>query len=225
MNITAAVRSFSEEEVERLTAGPDATGEADAETEPPLSADDLFHLLQNSRRRAVIRYLRGHEEPMWMRDVAEQVAAWEHDTTVAELMPDQRQRVYIALYQSHLKTLEDAGVIEYDKPRGIIEPQPLLDRVALYVATATWTSSDADAADDPWSLGSPASTDTDTTSDPWSLGYLGVSLISTFLPLGIALDLAALEFLSGIAAGVLILLLFSVLTVARLTVDGGGQTG
>lgn len=53
-----------------------------------------------------------------MRDVAEQVAVWEHDTTVAQLTSDERQRVCISLYQPHLETLEEARVIAYNKPCG-----------------------------------------------------------------------------------------------------------
>lgn len=111
------------------SVAPAAAGAGGGES---ISKDDLFHLLRNSRRRAVVQYLRGREGPVRMRDVAEQVAAWEHDTTVSGLGSDERQRVYVALYQSHLDTLADAGVIEYDKSRGVIDPRPLLDRVAAY---------------------------------------------------------------------------------------------
>jgi len=97
---------------------------ADAPGEAPLSTDERYHLLQTQRRRLVLRYLHGREGPVEMRDVAEQVAAWEHDTTVAELRSAQRQRVYISLYQNHLPALDEAGVIEYDQSRGRVEPTP-----------------------------------------------------------------------------------------------------
>jgi len=51
-----------------------------------------------------------------MCDVAEHVAAKEHETTVKQLLSDERQRVYIPLYQSHLPKLDEAGIIDYDKP-------------------------------------------------------------------------------------------------------------
>jgi len=124
-----AARSGSDLERPGASGTPD-TGDAVRGTS--LSKDELFHLLQNSRRRGVLRYLRGREGPVRMREVAEQVAAWEHDTTVAGLSSDERQRVYVALYQSHLDTLAESGVIEYDKSGGVIEPRPLLDRVAAY---------------------------------------------------------------------------------------------
>ncbi|WP_255167699.1 DUF7344 domain-containing protein [Natrononativus amylolyticus] len=91
---------------------------------PPIATDDVFHLLQTKRRRDVLRYLREAETAVGMRELAEQVAAWEQDTSVAALSSSERQRVYISLYQSHLPKLEDAGVIEYRKNRGIVERTP-----------------------------------------------------------------------------------------------------
>jgi hypothetical protein len=125
-------------------ANADATRSSrsdDADTEPPasddepsaaepgtLDTDDVFHLLQNERRRRVIEYLREHEggstEGVDMRDVVEDIAAREHDTSVDLLSSDERQRVYIALYQSHLPKLDDHDVIEYDQDRGWVRLAP-----------------------------------------------------------------------------------------------------
>lgn len=108
-----------------------------AEDEAPsirISKDDAFHILQNPRRRAVLRYfLESEEDRFVMGDIAEEVAAWEHDTTVSQLDSDQRQRVYISLYQSHLPKLDDHGVIEYDQARGTVVPTPLVQVFEPYV--------------------------------------------------------------------------------------------
>ena len=107
-------------------AGEPANASEDAGP-PELLKDDMFHLLQNSRRRAVLRYIAEREDPeqFVMRDVAEAVAAWEYNTTVQKLTSDQRQRVYIALYQSHLPKLDEHDVIDYDQNRGVVEPTAL----------------------------------------------------------------------------------------------------
>lgn len=96
--------------------------------ENQIKKDDLFHLLQNPRRRAVLRHLLEHDDrdQFTLRDVSEQVAAWEHDTTVRDLTSKERQRVYIALYQSHLPKLDDLGVVSYDQSRGTVEPTSLV---------------------------------------------------------------------------------------------------
>lgn len=102
-------------------------------TDPELSKDELFHLLQNQRRRRVLLYLQSADSEVTMREVAEQVAAWENDTTVEALSSDERQRVYIALYQSHLPKLDDSGVLTYNQQRGIIERTPLADQLDTYL--------------------------------------------------------------------------------------------
>lgn len=113
-----------------LSSGLTPDDGARGDESPPRSIpkDDAFHLLQNARRRAVLRYLLDHpaQERFRMRDIAEAVAAWENDTTVGHLKSEQRQRVYIALYQSHLPKIDSLGVLEYDQSRGIVEPMPLL---------------------------------------------------------------------------------------------------
>lgn len=106
-----------------------------------ISKDDAYHLLQNSRRRAVLRYLLEHDPDrrFRMRDVAEAVAAWEHDTTVPRLTSKERSRVYIALYQTHLPKLDDHGVIEYDKERGHVELTPMIEVFEPYLENGLHT--------------------------------------------------------------------------------------
>ncbi|RDZ42288.1 hypothetical protein C5B91_15945 [Haloferax sp. Atlit-10N] len=134
-----------------------------AEQNTELGKDEIYHLLQNERRRKVLEYLRDREGPVQMRDIAEQVAAWEHDTTVQALMSDQRQRVYIALYQAHLPKLDEEGVIDYNQSRGIVEKTPLANELAAHLELP-------DDDDD----------ETDVESErPWGAYYLSVSGLST----------------------------------------------
>lgn len=107
----------------------------DSPSEEPeaLSPDDIFHILQTNRRRDAISYLLDREGPVKMSDIAEHVSAKEHETTVAELTSTQRQRVYIPLYQSHLPKLDEKGVIDYDKPRGIVRPTERIEVFRPYL--------------------------------------------------------------------------------------------
>ncbi|WP_339104325.1 hypothetical protein [Haloterrigena salinisoli] len=165
-----------------------------------LSKDEIFHLLQNERRRLVLRYLRGTEDPVRMRDIAEQVAAWEHDTTVEELTSKQRQRVYIPLYQSHLSKLDEAGLIDYQKNRGIVERQPRADKVDQYLQDGPET----DSSDEE---------ESDAGLDDY---YVGSTVLGFALLLGAVLELPFTSFLSGIALSACILLMFTVSTIKRL---------
>jgi hypothetical protein len=140
------------------------------ETVPSLPRDKIFHLLQTQRRRDVLRYLKDNDGPVEMRTLAEQVAAWENDTTVAALTSDERQRVYIALYQSHLPKLAEEGIIEYEKGRGIVERGPVADQFDPYL--------DAPADADP----EPEDTAVDAeTASPWLAYYRRTSVASAVL--------------------------------------------
>lgn len=110
---------------------PHASDAVDGPAE--LSLDDIYHLLQTKRRRDVLRYLHDEGGRVRLRDLAEQVAAWEQETAVENLSSDERQRVYISLYQSHLPKLDNHGIVTYDKDRGWVEPTPLVARLRPYL--------------------------------------------------------------------------------------------
>ncbi len=86
------------------------------------SQDQVFDLLQNVRRRYALHYLRRVNHTVNLSDLTDHVASWEYDTTPAKLAREQRKRVYISLYQTHLPALADAGIIEYDRDTGKIKP-------------------------------------------------------------------------------------------------------
>jgi hypothetical protein len=135
----------------QMDADGDSTQRAidDRPTTDGISKDDAFHVLQNARRRAVLRYLVEHDdtERFVMRDVAEEVAAWEHDTTVQQLASDERQRVYIALYQSHLPKLDEHGLIDYNQSRGVVEPKPLVAAVEPYLDEGLYADTELTVGD------------------------------------------------------------------------------
>lgn len=93
-----------------------------------VSCEEAFELLRNERRRRVLRYLRVTPTTT-TGELAEHVAAEEIGTTPERLGSTERKRVYISLYQSHLPTLADARVIEYDRDRGTVERSAAADAV------------------------------------------------------------------------------------------------
>ncbi|MFC4552054.1 MULTISPECIES: DUF7344 domain-containing protein [Halorussus] len=122
--------------VETQSPSDEPATSSKSETTEELSVDQVFHLLQTERRRNALKYLARHDGPVEMRDMAEQVAAWEYDTTVEGLTSDQRQRVYIGLYQTHLPKLDEAGVVEYNQSRGIVERTPAASQFDRYLDDA-----------------------------------------------------------------------------------------
>lgn len=117
----------------RTSAVEESARAVERETPSNLSLDEIYHLLQTKRRRDVLRYLREADGPVRLRELAEQVAAWEQDTTVERLSSDERQRVYISLYQSHLPKLDNHGIVDYDKDRGRVEATSRTSQLDSYL--------------------------------------------------------------------------------------------
>ncbi|WP_254764300.1 DUF7344 domain-containing protein [Natrinema marinum] len=166
--------------------GPTRTPDAEA-LSSDLDLDDIYHLLQTRRRRDVLRYLREAEEPVRLRELAEQIAAWEQDTTVENLQSDERQRVYISLYQSHLPKLDNHGIVDYDKDRGRVAATPLANQFDQYLRPPGETES----------------------ADRWPLWYAGTAGLGGLLLAVIAMGIVPI---SGLTGGAIILVAFAVVT-------------
>lgn len=89
-------------------------------TESELSQDIVFDILSSPRRRYVLYHLRTADQTVQLTDLAEEVAAWENDTEPSEITEQERKRVYVSLYQTHIPRLAEVGLIEYDKDSGRI---------------------------------------------------------------------------------------------------------
>ena len=76
-----------------------------------LSEEQLFEVLANPRRRAVLRELTD-SGTYRIGELAERVAALENDTTTADLTREDRKSAYTALQQLHLPKLHSAGLVE-----------------------------------------------------------------------------------------------------------------
>ena len=107
--------------------------EAEEETQEQLSRDLVFDVLKNRRRRYALHYLRRADDTVQLSELAEQVAAWENDIAVDAISAAERKRVYTALYQSHLPKLDDAGIVEYNQNRGIVELSEASEQLDVYL--------------------------------------------------------------------------------------------
>ncbi|MFU1780590.1 hypothetical protein ACM16X_04335 [Haloarcula japonica] len=185
---------------------------AESTSDDELTRDDLFHVLQCRRRRLVLKYLHEHPggEPADMSDIAEHIAALEHDTTVDSLRSKQRQRVYIALYQSHLPKMDDAGVINYNQDRGLVEATALANSFHKYLdeEPSLLSTSAAESTPSTQPVTEHDRIDARASADKrWSSRYLGTACATLITVGGLAL--------SGITVpGVAVALVVSVVFVA-----------
>ncbi|ELY84835.1 DUF7344 domain-containing protein [Natrialba taiwanensis] len=167
----------------------------DAETDDQLSKDVIFELLKNRRRREVLTYLLEADETVTLGELAEQIAAWENDTSVNALSSDQRKRVYVALYQTHLPKMDDAGIVEYDQDRGLISLADNADLLMMYL-------------------------DTDThRQDRWDRWYAGLSVAGGLLVSAALIGLPGLTALPTVAIAGGVVAAFFVLSLAHVATN------
>lgn len=125
------------ETIEAAVEADNGTVEDDLDADEPtvenLGKDTIFEQLTNPRRRDVLRFLRDNGGTATLSDVAEYVAARENDIPVSQLTSKQRKRVYVALYQCHLPMMDKAGVIDYNKARGVLVQKPEADQLERYL--------------------------------------------------------------------------------------------
>jgi hypothetical protein len=153
-------------------------------TESDLSQDVVFDILSSPRRRYVLYYLRTRDGPVQLTDLAEEVAAWENNTDPPSITEQERKRVYVSLYQTHIPRLAEAGLIEYDKDSGQIALAEEAGAIDRYLESAEQTY-------------------------PWQRIYLGLAVASAvllaatavvgFLPELIAASVVILAFVAAVA--------------------------
>lgn len=131
---------------------------------------DIYELLSNKRRRYVVHYLKQRpKETVAVNDVTEQVAAWENDKPVEQLNAQERKRVHISLYQSHLPKLDEEGVIEYDEDADRVSVSESLGNIEVYLEVVS------------------------KRNIPWSQFYLGLALVFGALAVVVQQGIGVLE--------------------------------
>jgi hypothetical protein len=160
------------------------------EEEPELSRDQMFDILSSSRRRYTLYYLRQQREPVQLTDLAEELAAWENDTTVEELSSQARKRVYVSLYQTHAPKLQEAGLITYDADTGEIALREDAPEVEPFISNS----------DD---------------ESKWYQYYGAVALLNALLLLGAVVGVPLLSSISPIVIGLVVISSFLALSIAH----------
>jgi hypothetical protein len=153
-----------------------------------LTQDVVFDLLSNPRRRYVLYYLSEVDEPIQLRDLADQVSSWENEIPVDELSNQQRKRVYVSLYQTHIPKLEDAGVVSYDSESGYVSLAERSSELGSYVS-----GGDGEA--------------------PWQLYYAVLAAAGAVFYALVAFEVSVFAALSTFVAGIAIIVAFAALAV------------
>lgn len=149
----------------------------------------------------MVHALEQANETMEIGDIAERVAAWEYDVEESELSYDERKRVYTALQQTHLPKMDDVGIVEYDKHRGTIEPQPGLEEVDVYMDVVRGREL------------------------PWSHYYLGLAGIALAVVVAVVADVWPLVLLPDVGWMAAITVAFTVSATVHAVFDRTSRLG
>ena len=79
-----------------------------------LTRDAAYEVLSNPRRRAILYLLRTAGCPVDVTSLSATVAGWEQDTPPSDLTSQQRKRVYVSMYQTHIPKLESVGLVAHE---------------------------------------------------------------------------------------------------------------
>lgn len=164
------------------------TNEPETET---LSNDVLYGALSQKRRRYALHFLKQRDERITVQDLAEQVAAWENRKEIEELTSQERKRVYIALYQSHLSTMDEEGLVDYDDDEGTVTLSESMREVDLYLEVVP------------------------EESVPWSLYYAGLAVANALVLTLAWFDVRPFTMLPDLGWGAVVLLTFGVSAFAQ----------
>lgn len=100
----------------------------------PQALPTVYHALRASRRRYVIQLLsKTDEDPVTVRWLSRQITALEEDIPVERATGETYRSVYNALSQSHLPTLADGALINYDPDRQTVSAGPNYQTALLLV--------------------------------------------------------------------------------------------
>ncbi len=167
-------------------------GELQTPATPTIKREDIFEVLSNDRRQHVLNYMKHREgESVQLRELVDQVAAWENDTSIEELDSSARKCVYTALRQSHLPKLDEYDIVEYDPRRGEVELTEGAREVQMYLEYAP------------------------RNEIPWSHYYLGLSGVAALLTLVTWAGVGPFAGLGGLSLAAVLVALFATSAVVH----------
>lgn len=101
--------------------------------------DDLFDVLSNRRRRAVLHYLKQHADdcPVSINELSRVLAAWEQGIPKDQVAYDDRHSIHTSLQQFHIPKMVNSGLVDYNSQETRVDLTPFADGLDIYVETVS----------------------------------------------------------------------------------------
>lgn len=91
--------------------------------------DTVHTLLSHHRRRAVLELLLTHDRALTLTDLRNELVESEQGAEITEISGEAVKRVHASLHHTHVPKLAEAGIVDYDQERKIVEPTETLRRL------------------------------------------------------------------------------------------------
>lgn len=95
----------------------------------------VYTVLSNKRRRRALRTLLRSRDAVTVRDLSERIATAESGESPAPRKV--RESVYVSLHQTHLPTLDEHGLVDYDQDRKVVRSSGRARDVSPYLDVRT----------------------------------------------------------------------------------------
>ena len=90
--------------------------------------DTVLDLCREKQRRIVLAVLAEQQRSLTTDDLVKMIVTHNHRTPLTEVSGETVARIKTALYHIHIPRLEEAGFIEYDSERQLVDPTAEFDR-------------------------------------------------------------------------------------------------
>lgn len=100
-----------------------------------LPESDVYTILSNRRRRNTLAELERERDELTVRELSERIASIESGEDPAPR--NLRESVYVSLHQTHLPTLDEHGIVDYDRDRKVVRPRERAREIRPYLNIRT----------------------------------------------------------------------------------------
>ena len=100
----------------------------------PIELDTALDVCEHEHRRIVLATLVDQKQSVPINDLTNAIVKHNHHMPLAETSSETVTEIQTALHQVHLPTLAEAGLIEYDPERKVVEPTAELNRAESHLS-------------------------------------------------------------------------------------------
>ena len=100
----------------------------------PIELDTVLDVCEHKPRRIVLTALTDRQQSVSINDLTNAIVKHNHHTPPTEVADETVTQIQTALHHVHLPKLAEAGLIQYDPERQLVEPTAQLDRAESHVS-------------------------------------------------------------------------------------------